>query len=208
VALDDLRVHRALAGDRGHVEDGALREAGRLEEAREAAELAHEPLLLDLLAQVGADVVAQVARRILGRARERQRPEAQRPREVEVAPELARRQRVHAQRARASGEQIRAPAPQLARARAGHREAQPAPLDQAVDLVEQLGHPLDLVQHDPAGVVLRDHLREPVRRGREALVGAGLQEVEDERVRELGAQPGRLARPARAEEEEAPPRRL
>ena len=61
VVLHRLAIDGAIGRHRLHIENRGLGETGRLQEAAEAANVAHQGFLLNLLAQVGADVAAQVA---------------------------------------------------------------------------------------------------------------------------------------------------
>jgi hypothetical protein len=204
--LHHAALDAAVLRDGGHVERRRLTEGRRLEEAGEPGQVARERLLLDLLAEVGADVALEVAARaglVGGVHGHREAAAGHRRPQVPVPTELRRRQRVHPERDGPTAQQVDAAAPQLARARTRERELQPrADLDQAVDLVEQGRDPLDLVHHHPTGVAGRDPAAQAVRARRQVEEGLAVEQIEPRRPTEPLPQPRRLARAPRAEEEE------
>lgn len=72
-------------------------------------------------------------------------------------------QRMHLARQSAARQQVDAPAPQLARTGAGQQKPQPLRLDQPMHFIEQLGHALDFIDHNPALVALWNLLPEALR---------------------------------------------
>src|SRR6185295_19296158 len=88
------------------------------------------------------------------------------------------------------------------------REAQPQLLDRAVDLVQEPGNPLHLVDHHPTARLERPQLGSEQRRvGQEILKKPLVEKVEAVSAREGLAGPGALADSASTEQEEAALRR-
>jgi hypothetical protein len=78
-----------------------------------------------------------------------------------------------------------------------------------MDDVQEFGHSLDLVQHDRRSAGRAPHeIGQPLRPRRELARHIGLEEVDDERLREHLAEPRRLAGPPGTEQEEALTRRF
>ena len=78
------------------------------------------------------------------------------------------------------------------------------PFDQVMHHVQQLGHPLHLVDHHHLFFGLRQHQRlEPLRLRRKLAEAVGLKQIDVERIRIGRLKPSGLARAARAEEEVA-----
>jgi hypothetical protein len=89
----------------------------------------------------------------------------------------------------AAGEKVAGPSSQLSRRRPGqHEPPVAAVLHEEVNLVEQLGSPLDLVQNDPAGLLLRLDLAAQEHRILLVLERGGRrQEIDRLRVRKAGS---------------------
>ncbi len=110
----------------------------------------------------------------------------------------------------AARQKVHAAAAQLPRARAGeHVTLGRARLDEVVDYVEQLGHPLDLVDHD---VALRlgsapHQFAQPFRPRRHLAEVLGAEEVDPAGVLQEVGEPGGLTRAAGPEKEEVVCRR-
>ena len=100
-------------------------------------------------------------------------------------------------------QQVDAAPAQAARARPGQDETEPVGLDQAMDLVEDQRRSLHFVDHDPPVVPRRDQIAQPLRSGEQLQIQGMVEQVEVDRVREPLLEPGRLAGPAGAEQEEA-----
>src|SRR5206468_3470088 len=123
--------------------------------------------------------------------------------EIECFSELLGNEGVKALAHGPSGEQVDAGLVQLARARAGEHESQSPLLHEAVDLVEEIGEPLHLVDDDPAPRVQSPQLAREDGGLREILLISTLvEQIDVVGVREGLSYPGRLPRPAGAEEEE------
>ena len=108
--------------------------------------------------------------------------------QVEAGSELATGQRVQVTRPGAPAQQVHSAPPELAGARARQQEAGPPPLAEAVDFVEDLRKPLDLVDHDHAiaGRELLSELPRPLAQGEvhgavEQVVDTGLRQTESSR---------------------------
>ena len=159
VALHGGSGHAAVAREPRDVDGGAMAESGDRQEAGEAGQIPHQRFGADLLAQVELHVALQRGAPVLRRPDERDRPGPKRRLEIEVAAQFRGRQRVHRPAQRPPGQQIHAGRLQLARARPQEREAEPALLDEPVNLVQQVRQALDLVDDDPAFGRNRPQLR-------------------------------------------------
>ena len=135
MALDGLAVDTAVGGDGLHIQHRSLRKAGRLEEPAEGGHVAHERLLLNLLAKVGADVAFQVLGGIWTHPDSRKHPVTNGMRQVELSAQLGRGERVHGQGSSATAKEVAARALELACGRSREYEAQPACFDESVDFV-------------------------------------------------------------------------
>ncbi len=181
-----------------------MEQAGDREKSREPRQVAHQRLALDLLAQVELDVSTQGLVRRIGGEYQGERADLQGPLEIEVLTQLLGGQGEHLSPQGATPEQIDSGGAELASARPEQREAQPALLDEAVDLVQQAGQALDLVDHDPASRVEAAELAgERAGIGQQALVEPLVEQVEPVCVRKPRPDPGALADPAQPEQEEA-----
>jgi hypothetical protein len=101
-----------------------------------------------------------------------------------VEPPRASRARAGLSDLGATGQEVRAAAPQLARARAAEREALAALAHETLDLVEEGRCPLHLVDHDPGARRQRGAL--VAERGRVALQAQALAGPEQEVGRSVG----------------------
>ena len=112
---------------------------------------------------------------------------------------------VHGAHQGAAREQVDSTAPELASAGTGEDEPVPAPgFHEMVNDVQELGDPLDFVDdHIGTGRRSADPFPQAFRASRQPPVLLRLEEIHHERVREDLAQPGGLACPPRAKEEEA-----
>jgi hypothetical protein len=106
----------------------------------------------------------------------------------------------------AAGEKVDSASPELSGLEPVRTEATPVGgLDDGVHDVQQFGHPLHLVQHHSAAFrVAADDVEHALGSRDQTSGDIGQQEVDDQRIRESAAQPGRFAGPAGAEEEELP----
>ena len=106
-------------------------------------------------------------------------------------------------------EKVHSVAPELAGA--GAREDEPVPppgLHEVVHDVQEFGNALDFVDdHIASGRRAMHQFAEAFRAGGQPAVQLRLQQVHDQSIRQRRGQPGGLARPARAEEEEAASRK-
>ena len=150
VLLDGPGRERSVASDRRGVDDPPVLRRDHVEEPGEAPQIPHHGLGLHLLPQVRLGVARQQLPGIsLGAGDDGGKAAvAQRALEVEPLALLGQGQRVKAARGGPAGEEIGRAPPELARARAREQEADPVCLDQAVDLLEQRRHALDLVHED------------------------------------------------------------
>ena len=134
-----LRLDLRIPGDVAHVEHGRVGEAPHLEEAGEAPHVAHHPLCLDLLLEVERRVRGEHVARVGSGDHQRHQAMREGAPEVEVR-KLRRHERVQGAEHGSPGQQVRAPAAQLAGAGAGEHEAPPVPrLHEVVHDGEQLG---------------------------------------------------------------------
>ena len=181
-----------------------MEEGGDGQEAGEAGQVAHQALGLDLFAQVHPGIRFQGLVASLGRPDDGQEAVAHGLVEVEGGAQLGGDEGVHGPVQGATGEQIDPRLPQLPGARPAQHEALPALLDEAMDLVEQAGQALHLVQHHPAVPVDSPQLGgEESGIGQKALVGGLGEQVDHVGVGEGHAQPGALADAAGSHQEEA-----
>jgi hypothetical protein len=182
---------------------------GDREEAREAREVPHERLGLDLLCEVELRIGFQSIFSVGSGVDDRQRAPAQHFREIEGGAELRRHERMQEAAHRAPRQQVRARHLQLPGTRSAEGEAELAALDRAMDFVQEIGQPLDLVDDDGRAARQRFALGSEAGGSREeALMRREIEEIEARRVGQGRGEPGALADPTRAEEEEGAARGL
>ena len=153
VGLRRRRRHAALASDVRVVDRGTVAQGSRVQKIREGGQVPHQAFGGDLLSQVVGNVGVEQAPGRSGRIDPWQVAAAEHPVEVEVVPDLTGGQATQLIPQRAPAEQVRATVAHLPRARPAQREAQPSILNQPVDLVEEGGHLLDLVDDHLPGRV-------------------------------------------------------
>ena len=176
----------------------------RRAESGRSGEVSHERLALDFLAQVQLHVGAQRFLRLGGGQHQRQRADPKRALQVELGAELLWGEREHLPPQCASPKQVDTGGAELACAGAEQREAQPALLNEAVDLVEQPGQALYLIDDHPASGCQRAQLGGERRGIREQpLIQRLVEQIETPRVGQLRADPRALANATQAEQEEA-----
>ena len=174
----------------------------------ERAQVAHQPLRLDLLLDVEPRVGAQRIGRIAGIPDQGQQPLVEGRPQVEARAELRGHERMHRSHDRATGEQIDSAALELARARSGEHETRAAGLlRQLVNDGQQLGNPLHLVDHEIGHAGRRGQLPQTLRPRRVQPLLGRREQVDSDGVRERRLQPGALTGSPRAEQEEMPRRR-
>ena len=196
------------AASRGHPVEHDLLAAGQRcggEKPREPLHAAHQSLGLDLHLQIGPAVGAQILDRIVRVVDRGDAADVDRAHQVPIR-HLRGHEREQAAGARAAAEQVDAAAPELRGVAGGQHEPQSSTLDQVVDLVEQAGELLDLIDDHRTGCGIHGRQLRPQPPGlaREVQEHLAVQQVEPRRSREQLIQIGGLARLARAEEEHGP----
>lgn len=153
VLLDGSGGEAGVAPDRRVVDEATVLGGHHVQEAREAPEVAHQRLGLDLLAKVRLGITREhfAGFGLAADCGRRQAAVAEGALELETLPQLLARQRVEAARRNPACEQVGAAAAQLASARASEQEAHPAMrFDQPMHLVQQRRDALHLVdEHGP-----------------------------------------------------------
>ena len=205
VAGGHLAFDLAFPRHRRDVEQGAVREADRFEEAGEGADVADQPFRADLLIEVQASVGVEDARRIGRAGDQRQQADPQRPPEVEGG-QLRRHEGMQRAAHGPAAQQVDAAAPELAGARSGQHETRRRRLLQhRMDDGEQLRDALDLVDdHRVRAGRAGDQLAQPLGAGAQGAVARRVEQVQEQGARQPVAQPRRLAGAAGAEQEAAP----
>ena len=195
--------HRGVARDRRQVGHLPVLARGDFEEAAEAADAPRERLGANLLLQIGLGVSKEISHGVGSGHGERHAAVYEeiiyRPLELQFCQD----EREHVLHHGASRQQVAAAALELTRARAREHEAQVPPLDQAMNLVQQVRHLLHLVDHHPGSS--RQPLHLPVQCLRIATQTkrlACVQEVIGWRSCEVALYPRRLAGPPWSEQKE------
>ena len=159
VALRRVTRYGALTGDVREVHDLPIAQRGDIQKVRERRKISHQTLRGDFLLEIICDVRIEHARGPARLVDPRKVPVVEHPIQVEVAPDLVRRQTVEFVANGPSAEKIRRAPLDLTGARATEREVKPAILDEPMHLVEQRRYLLDLVDDDlaprPGGISLQ-----------------------------------------------------
>jgi hypothetical protein len=186
------------------VDDAAVGERDRFQEAREVPHLARPALQLDLLLQVEAHVGRQRVGRVGGGDHERQEADPQSVLEPELR-ELGRHEGMQRAIRRPAREQVDATPPQLAGTGPGEDEGLlPAGLDELVNDVQQLRDTLNLVDDHDAAIRFAEHpLAKTLGASAQLPVQLRPEKVEEERFRDDLAEPGRFPCPPRPEKKKA-----
>ena len=204
VAVDGGAGDPGVAGERRRVHGLGVHQRRHRQEPHEAPEVAHGGFGPDLLPQVQLRVALEGGAPVRGGPHERDGAEAQCLVEVEVAAEFGRREGVHGLAQRPAGEQVGAGGLQLAGAGAQQGEAHAALGDLAVNLVEDAGDALHLVDHHPvAGADTRQQPAEQRRVGQQVGEQRLVEQIEPLGAGQRLADPRALANPTHAEQEEA-----
>ena len=206
VALHGLASDFALAGDFGQIQQAAVREADGLEKSREGPHVPDQRLGLHFLAQVEARVGAQGGVGLGGLPHQGDQTDRQCALQIEGGTEFSRDEGMHLGLREPPAEQVGRPSTQLARARSGEDEARRRRrLEPAMHDIEQRGNTLNLVDDDDASLRMGSQaFFEALRASKVGPLGGGLEQVDAQRVGPPGAQPGRLAGAAGAQQQEAP----
>ena len=201
-------IDSGIARDARGVGDLAVLARGNLEKARKRSQIAGQRLGLDLLNEIGFGIGSKIILWNVGGHRHGQHAETQRTFRIELEGELRRHQRIHGRRDGTAGQQVDTAAAQLARTRTREHEAQPMGLDETMDLVQQRGNLLHLVDHHPASAWQGREL--PVQRVRVLAQSQrlpGVQQIVGDGVGKAVTNPGGLAGSARAEQKDRAGRR-
>jgi hypothetical protein len=202
VAPDGVGGDTDLPSDRGGVDDLSVGECRRFEESLEGGEVARQGFGEDLLAQIVADIGLELGGGFWGKVVRGDEAATESLLEGEIR-NLGGAQREKLVAHRAATEEVAAVAEKLPRARSGEDELQPVSADEGVNLVEERGELLDLVDDDrlpgarQGGALLRKHPRI----GREATKLAGREEIVGRSVGEERPQERALPRLPRAPQE-------
>ena len=199
VAPDSIGGDTDLPSDRGGVDDLSVGECRGFEESLEGGEVARQGLGEDLLAQIVADIGLELGGGFWGEVVRGDEAATESLLEGEIR-NLGGAQREKLVAHRAATEEVAAVAEKLPRARSGEDELQPVSADEGVNLVEERGELLDLVDDDrlpgarQGGALLRKHPRI----GREATKLTGREEIVGRSVGEERPQERALPRLPRA----------
>ncbi len=176
-----------------------MREAHRLQESAEGADVAHDALCLDLLLQVEAGVRVEHLLRSWSAGHQGQQTDLQSSVQAE-ARRFGSEEWMHGAVEGSAPEKIDAAPAELPRAGTGEREAPSVRrLENRVHDGQQFGDSLHLVDDDVGSVGLGgDYLAEPFRPGTERAVERRFEQIQMERLGKLLQDPGRLARSSRA----------
>jgi hypothetical protein len=175
-------------------------ETDHLEEARETADVACPALELDFLLEVERRIRLQDLLRLGRGDHQGQEPALEGSAEVK-AGQFGRHERMHGLVQRSPGEQVDAPASELAGTRTSQHELSGhGLLDQGMDHVQEFRDALHLI-HDDRGLLGRSQheLTESLRASAHLAVDVWLQQIDKEGLRKQVPQPGRLTCPARSE---------
>ena len=198
VVLHRGPTHRGVAGDGCDIGYLPVLPSRDLQETAEAAHASRQRLGPDLFLQIRLRIGGQVRGRVVAGDRKRQGAVAERIVEVHLKRPFGGYQRVEVFDHRPPCKQVGAAASQLASARSGQDEPEPSCLDQAMDLVEQLGDALDLIDHHPrTGGEPFDLPKQRGRLARQTQRLGRVQQVVDASAREVSLDPRRLAGTAR-----------
>ena len=188
------------------VDDLAVHQGGDLEKTVKGAQVLHQGFLLNLLPEVGVDVGSELFDPVLlVGADSRDRSESKGRLQVEVRPELFGDEREHGSFDHPSGQEVHVEAAELSGAGPAERELVAVAVagDQVVDLIEQPGKTLDLVDNDPgAGRLCLHALTEDRRRPEQGQVVVVEKEVEPQRIGKMSPEPCGLSGGPGPEQEE------
>ena len=181
-----------------------MREADRLQEAGERTDITRKAFGAHLLLDVETRVGVECALRGGSIHDQGDKTEAKGSFQVEVG-KLCRHEGVERLVQCATAQEVHVPSAQLAGAGTGQHDAwRRGLLQNRVDNRQQLGYPLNLVDHDGASVGrTRQQVAKPLRTRSQPAVESRFQEVQVQSVGQPGPEPCGLSGSAGAEEEEA-----
>jgi len=155
--------------DVAEVDDLPVVGGGDIEKLAEGSDVADQPFGRDLFPQVGLGVGAEELAPVLIAVlpEHRQAPGPQGPLEIECLAQLGEGEREEAVGVGAAGKEVGTAPAQLAGARPGENEGEPGGLDERVDLIQEGGNLLDLIDRTgepPVALAVRqDLLAQPSR---------------------------------------------